>query len=1107
MNKTVSITTLPSATGFGPGDSIVGVHEGNASLFPYELIGAGGAGSTGPTGPTGPIGEGNLDRLSNGNLELILDSKGTLNTPLLLPVSFTAICDELHMIDSVTFEGSNWWEFEVEFQISTYGTVAVMINNIFPILTNPGYTSGYTFRFTEADHGIPNYNFDITLNDVVLPGDAGWTSNLSVSQSPVYPSTIESSGAIKITSNSNSIILGTDGVLYIPKGIEFPLSNGNNRTGEGNNLQFEKGSAFQKIISTQDGNELVPTVERLVISGGDSYNNEGTYTGEGGDIYLWAGKGANGGDIKVDAGESTSGQGGTIKIRSGYSESSIGGFVEISSGYGGLGGGDISITASGGGTGIEAGGEISMNTVGGSWTFKNDGGLRFPNGSTQNVAYPGADVSVIELLYSELTYSISEGNLVRGAYYLITDFKTCYDQPDYDHNGTPITTGNYKEGEVSPIMVFATSTNQISELAYQPEYPGDTIHYEVGFSATEVTGSPAFGRITYRKDKQGNSFDYDFREVLFKRYDAYVSEYVYDGTVSIDSSGNVTGTNTIFTNFIEGDIIGILNNYDQPLVSYYQIVSIADNTNMVVTGNVINSISDTLLTNATLMSLMSWKKSNIISNTNSAEYLTFENYNQCYNNTCSNTLSYTMWNEETFFLPNNVFRGGRYVDNSFGSGFRNNTFNDDCISNTIKGDFYNNVITNDFDWNNINDSFYNNVIECDFQNNLIMDSFYNNNLGDDDGIDFSNNTIMSSFSDNFYLGWNDFTNNIINGYFGQNRILRGFSNNTTGDFSYNVLKTSIERNNIGNYFSQNTIDNGFYDNVIGNNFQQNTIGASSGAFENNRIGTDFKGNLITGQFQDNIVGNNFIANQIDSYFNSNTVGNFFFINDIGNDFRDNFIMDNFESNQIGNNFRNNRISNNFYNNDISNDFGFGGGTYRGNIIGNNFYNNNIDAYFYDNNIGDSFAGNTIGKYFQFNKIETSVVSTDFVQYLGNITGVTYDPITGTDGTYSGISALETSGGGVNAVFEVTVSGGFVSNISLTSSGQKYQIGDTVTLSTVAFNGSGPLVLTVSSISADPMVYGNYNKTIQRNYEGTIILTAISAYGGLYISQYITQAID
>ena len=125
-------------------------------------------------------------------------------------------------------------------------------------------------------------------------------------------------------------VFGGDGTL------SFPTLNGNTRTGSGNNLQFE-GSYAQKIISTKAGTELRQTVERLVISGGDSYFDGSAHHGEGGDIYLWAGAGENGGDIKVDGGNSSTGEGGTIKIRGGNSSSGTGGFVEIWSGSGATG--------------------------------------------------------------------------------------------------------------------------------------------------------------------------------------------------------------------------------------------------------------------------------------------------------------------------------------------------------------------------------------------------------------------------------------------------------------------------------------------------------------------------------------------------------------------------------------------------------------------------------------------------------------------------------------------------------------------------------------------------------------------------------------------------
>lgn len=938
-------------------------------------------GATGATGPAGTGGSASSDRLISSNethnMELVLDNKGTLNIPLMLPVSFTATCDATHYDGTASFTDIDLWEFEVEFQVSAYGTVAVMINNIFPIPTNPGYVSGDIFIFTESDHGIPDFVFDIQLNDVVQAGPAGWTSNLGVSQGPDYPSTIESLGAIKITSNDNSLVLGTDGVLYIPNGIDFPLSNGNNRTGEGNNLQFEKGSAFQKIISTQDGTELVPTVERLVISGGDSYNDGTNDVGEGGDIYLWAGKGANGGDIKVDAGESSEGEGGTVKIRGGYSEYN-GGFVEISSGVGASGsggnininsgngsvnGGNISIQAGNGGT---LGGNITLSTTDGSWIFKSNGDLVLPEGGDIK-DYLGSSVlssAVLDVTYSELVYMIDEGELTPGKFYKITDFRTCYDQPDYDYNGTEILIGNYKQASVSPIIVFAISSNSLSSDAYQVEYPKDNIKYDVSFSQTEVTGGTAYGRIVYRKDIQGNAFDYDFREVLFKRYDAYFSEQVYEGTISIDFSllgvnfGDVTGVGTNFNNFTTGSVVGVLNTNTDYIVNYYEIISIEDDTNMVVTGNVINTINNTRLLDANLLTEVSWKQNNILSNTGSSEFRTFGNIDRCFSNTSTNTAAYTSWEESTFLLPNNVFKGNNndYKDNLFGHDFRNNTFNTSCDSNRIGGSFYNNIIDNDFDNNIINDDFYDNIIDCDFQRNMINGEFYNNHLGDDDNEDFDYNIIQGSFYNNFYTGDNDFEYNLIKGDFNNNIILGGFSKNTLNGFYENTTEATFSDNQVGESFYGNKTYQEFRENVIGDEvYDNNFFGTFIG---NTLIGDEIYENNIYSNFEDNQIGGNFQNNNIgDSRDINNTyVGN----NKIGNNFSNNTIRRDFEDNQIGNSFEDNNLYGDFWNNVIGNYF-------NSNFISHGFFRNHIGNYFQDNDyIGDYFQNNKIGEYFENN---------------------------------------------------------------------------------------------------------------------------------------------
>lgn len=183
--------------------------------------------------------------------------------------------------------------------------------------------------------------------------------------------------------------------------IKFPQLSTNDRTGSGRALVFEK-SATQKVIATSNGLSASPTVERLVIAGGDGYRNPDSNVyppfSEGGDVYVWAGRGADGGDIKIDAGNSygvDSEQGGGIKIRGGYSESGTGGYVQIDAGtgheqnggyvsidagYGNELGGDITLTAGGGGTP----GKVRLTSDGNNWYFNPDGSTSFPNSTIKS---------------------------------------------------------------------------------------------------------------------------------------------------------------------------------------------------------------------------------------------------------------------------------------------------------------------------------------------------------------------------------------------------------------------------------------------------------------------------------------------------------------------------------------------------------------------------------------------------------------------------------------------------------------------------------------------------------------------------------------------------
>jgi hypothetical protein len=183
------------------------------------------------------------------------------------------------------------------------------------------------------------------------------------------------------------------------------------------------GDAGQEaLISTPNGINDIPDSQRLVLNPGAGA--DGT-TGEGGDIYLYAGRGGNvggsGGDIKIrgglgpvngdggyiniEGGEAEAdGAGGYIEIFGGQSGNAAGGTLYIQGGYGRTGGdanvsggfgatgpgGDVSIIGGGSANGQAEYGNVIVATGSKNWTFDNTGNLVLPSG-TPSINYANGD--------------------------------------------------------------------------------------------------------------------------------------------------------------------------------------------------------------------------------------------------------------------------------------------------------------------------------------------------------------------------------------------------------------------------------------------------------------------------------------------------------------------------------------------------------------------------------------------------------------------------------------------------------------------------------------------------------------------------------------------
>ena len=136
---------------------------------------------------------------------------------------------------------------------------------------------------------------------------------------------------------------------------------------------------------------------------------------------------------------------------------------------------------------------------------------------TINAIGGGSGGGVIDVTHAQLVTFKNNNQLTPGTFYRITDFRTMYDQPDFDANGAPKTSVAAKVGPIEPIIVLALTNSTLSSKAYQEAYPDDTIEYMLQFT-TPVNNTVTKGRIIYRKDEWGNETDFDHRNVLFKRY-------------------------------------------------------------------------------------------------------------------------------------------------------------------------------------------------------------------------------------------------------------------------------------------------------------------------------------------------------------------------------------------------------------------------------------------------------------------------------------------------------------------------------------------------------------------------------------------------------------
>lgn len=276
-------------------------------------------------------------------------------------------------------------------------------NNEVQFNSNGAFGSSANFKFQD---NIGGGTLDVG-NELLLLGNG--TIGTLANNLNIMPA-----GNLIVTSSIYNWTFGLNGTTVFPT-LTVDLHNGGNQTAQ--TLQF--GDDTQQAIITGPTPAVDTNAQRLIIQG-----QRGNGTGEGGDVYFWAGDAdTNGGDIKIYAGDADNGSvgyggyinldagsgytyGGQLSLTGGYSQGGGGGPVNISGGqgtdggivsiYGGGGatnqggninieggygqgnGGQVRITGGGSGLGLPGYGNVTIVSGVNTWTFDNGGNLTVP---------------------------------------------------------------------------------------------------------------------------------------------------------------------------------------------------------------------------------------------------------------------------------------------------------------------------------------------------------------------------------------------------------------------------------------------------------------------------------------------------------------------------------------------------------------------------------------------------------------------------------------------------------------------------------------------------------------------------------------------------------
>ena len=151
----------------------------------------------------------------------------------------------------------------------------------------------------------------------------------------------------------------------------------------------------------------------------------------------------------------------------------------------------------------------------------------------------GGQTVPTEITYAALLTLITRSQLVTGARYIITDFRTIYSSNVINSSGKKISWGSsINPSNILRLVVTALTTNQLD-----PRVVIENSTWLVEYDVTQKTledGVTTLGEITYLEDDKGNSAFYDFKNKKFRRNDG--DYYTFSDIIN----GIITDSSTLF---------------------------------------------------------------------------------------------------------------------------------------------------------------------------------------------------------------------------------------------------------------------------------------------------------------------------------------------------------------------------------------------------------------------------------------------------------------------------------------------------------------------------------------------------------------------------------